>query len=250
MLLLLVAQAALHGALSEAPGLRGEDVVLLLEIGVGEQEIAAFAERVGGFEPLDGARYAAVEALAPSAEFLQRLPRTAAEFGPLSELARCSEVFQDDALGLAFIYPAGWVVSKTSTGNAGTILRVGPRFDGEPRVFVTPCIFLFLQKDTAIVRDAAAPLQGQVRQLLVRKLRAAGLRPGAGETRTVTLLGEPRETIAIDATVDGEAGGVLEVVLDVDGKGRAVGVGFTASAADRARIAQAFSRLAGSLVLR
>jgi len=246
-MLLLIAAHTLISSLLPPPGLSGADVGLLLEIGVGEQEIIRLADRMGGFEPLDAERYAMVESYNPSVAFLQRLPRVVTDFGAISELARKSEVFQDDRLGLGFVYPAGWAVTRSAAGKGGTILRIAPRSASDPRVFVSPCVFVFVQEKTAIVPDAADPLLQEIRQIVVRKLRAAGLRPAAGPSGSVQLLGSRRETASVGATVDGDAG-VLDVAFAIDAKGRAIGVGFTASAADRAKTAEAFSRLAESLV--
>src|SRR5262245_33174898 len=126
-MLLLIAVHTLLASFLPPPGLSGDDVVLLLEIGVDEPEIMALAEKMGGFEPLDCERYAMVESLNPSVTFLQKLPRAALDYGAISELARKSDVFQDDRLGLGFVYPSGWEVTRTRAGNGGMILRISPR---------------------------------------------------------------------------------------------------------------------------
>jgi hypothetical protein len=249
-MLLDIAFCALLSAAAPAPGLGASDLLLLLEIGVGERDIAAFAATVGGFEPLDAETWAAAESLGATHAFLEKLPRRVGDYGTVSDLARTSDVFEDEALGLAFVYPTGWVVSRTPANGGGVIVRVGPRAAADPRVFISPCLFLFLQPETGVVPDAETPVLGQVRQLLLKKLRAAGLRPAAGSSRTVSFLGRSHDTLAIEASIDGERGGVVEIALDVDGRGRAFGIGFTAAAADRGRLEEAFGALCGSIVLR
>ena len=170
----------------------------------------------------------------------------------MSELARRSDVFEDQALGLALRLPGGLGgVARAATEDDGVIVRGRPAV-GRRAAGVRHAVHLRVH---AGGQPRSCPrrrrrLLGQVRQH--DRAEAQDRRPAADRRRARAdpLLGVPRETIALDATVDGEAGGVLEVALDVDRRGRAIGVGFTASAADRARTAEAFSRLAGSIVLR
>lgn len=232
------------------PRLSGGEVSLLLEIGVGESEILACADRRGGIDPLDPAAFSSVESRRPSQEFLARMPRAVPELGALSDLARRSEVFQDDRLGIAFVHPAGWVVTRTAAGDGGTILRIAPRSSNEPRVFVSPCIFVFVLEDAPAVPEAVDPMIAQARNILSARLRDLGLRPVAGAPTPVTLFGKPMNTASLEAAIDGASVGVFEVVFDVDARKRAVGVGFTASASDRPRLTEAFASLARSLAPR
>lgn len=251
MILPLLIPALIAGS-AAGPGLGAADLVLLFEIGVSEQEIMAFADRKGGFEPLDSETCAAVESLGASRGFLERLPRSAPDFGEISALARASDVFEDAKLKLSFVYPAGWAVSRGGTdgANAAIVLRVAPRSSNDPRVFVTPCIFLFLQNESGLVPEAAGPALGEIRQIMLHKLRTAGLRPVSASSEPTAFLGGACETVRLEAPIDGGAVGVLELALIVDSKGRAAGVGFTAGAGDRAATAEAFVRLARSVVLR
>jgi hypothetical protein len=249
MLLLVVVHAVLAAA-PVSPGLRAADLVLLLEIGVSEQEITEFAERAGGFEALDAATYAQVESLGATTEFLDKLPRTTPEVGEISDLARRCEVFDDARLKISFIHPAGWVVSRGSSADGDVILRVGPRTFSEPRIFASPCLFIFLKEQSGLIPEAVEPARAEIRQLVLQRLRSAGIRPQSTTSRTTPFLGSPCETFLVEAPVDGDEAGVLEIALGVDPRGRAVGIGFTASAADRASTEQAFSTLARSVVLR
>jgi hypothetical protein len=249
MLTLIVTHALLVWA-QPGPGLPASELVLLMEIGVGERDIAAYADHLGGFETVDAETFARVEELGASAALLGRLPRARPDFGTISEIASTSEVHDDPRLGLSFVYPAGWTVHRVVDDDGTAILRISPRFGVEPRVFVSPSLFVVVVEESSLVREAASPIRERLGGCLVRALRKAGMRPSAGIRGTIPLLGGERETVAIEAVVDGPAAGVLELAFEVDGQGRAVGVGFTASAADRQQARLAFGRLAGSLVLR
>lgn len=234
------------------PKVSRADLLLLLEIGVSEREIVAFAQTRGGFEAIDSETRWAAESLGATAPFLDRLPKAAPDFGAISALARRSDVFEDKALGFAFVYPAGWSVTKEGSDAARgtTLLRIAPRSSHAPRAFVTPCLFLFFQDDSGLVPEAAASVIGEIRRAVLHRLRAAGLRPTASPSDPTRFLGRPCETFMLEAPVDGASLGVLGMVLTVDSDGRAAGVGFTAGFGDRAATLEAFQQLAGSVVLR
>lgn len=248
--MLLVALPLLLAAAPSGPGLSPADLVLLLEIGVAESEIIGYADRLGGFEAVDPGSWAALESLGAGERLRSRLVRTLPDFGELSALAKTSEVFQDREAGVSFVYPAGWAVARAPREKGRITYRIAPRSAGEPRVFMTPCVFLFVQDEAGLVPEAVEPALGEVRRMVVRRLRDAGLRPSFAPGGTTTLLGGPRDTFRVEAAVDGGEIGVLELALLVDERGRAAGIGYTAPAGDRSSTADAFERIAKSVVLR
>jgi hypothetical protein len=248
--MLLAAIPLLLAALAPQPGISPDDLVLLLEIGVGESEIIAYADVRGGFEPIDAEHWAVLESLGAGERLRARLVRREPDFGELSSLAKTSEVFQDRESGVSFVHPAGWTVSRTQRGHGAIAYRITPRSAGEPRVFLTPCVFLFVQPDSGLVPEAVEPALGEVRRMVLRRLRDAGMRPVAAESESAPFLGGKRETFRVEAAVDGSGVGALELALIVDPRGKAAGVGYTAPAGDAASTAEAFERVAKSFVLR
>ena len=115
---------------------------------------------------------------------------------------------------------------------------------------MTPCVFLFVQNESGLVPEAVEPALGEVRRMVVRRLRTRGCAPSFAPAEPTTLLGGPRDTFRVEAAVDGGEIGVLELALLVDERGRAAGIGFTAPAGDRSSTADAFERIAKSVVLR
>jgi hypothetical protein len=249
-MMLLIALPLLLAALPATPGLPPADVVLLLEIGVGESEIIAFADARGGLEPVDSASFAAIEAAGAGEALRARLVRLEPDFGELSTLAKTCDVFADRESGVSFVHPSGWSVTRTGREGGGTVFRIAPRSAGEPRAFLTPCVFLFLQEESGLVPEAVEPALGEIRRLVMRRLRDAGIRAHPEAAGPRRFLGAPRETFRLEAAVGGGGAGVLELALVVDGSGRAAGIGFTAPAGDRAAATEAFERVAKSVVLR
>jgi hypothetical protein len=248
---MMIIKLALALALS-GPEVSRAELLLLLEIGVSEQDIVAFADVRGGFESIDSETRSAAESLGASAAFLDRLPRSAPDFGSISELAKRSDVFEDEALGLAFVYPAGWAVSRegSDSGRGTVVLRVAPRSTPAPKAFVTPCLFVFVQNDSGLVPESTPAALGEVRRAVLGRLRGAGLRPTASDAERTSFLGQPCDAFVLEAPVDGGDLGVLGLALTVDAQGRAAGVGFTAGAGDRAATLAAFREMSRSVVLR
>jgi hypothetical protein len=246
-MLLHFVMVALAACCDPGPGLAPAELILLLEIGVGEEEIIAFAETRGGFQPLDAEVWATVESLGAGSALLGRLVRLPPEFGVISELARASDVFADRQSGLSFVHPAGWGVTKSSRDGA-TLVWLAPKSAVEPRAFLSPCLFVFLQPESGLVPDAGSAALAALSRGLVGRLRDAGVRPVAGPSGAVTVHGRPCETVRFASSRDGT--GVLEIEFVVDERGRAVGVGFTAPAGDAEAVRKSFERLAASLTLR
>lgn len=246
---LLLLTALVLGAI-RGPGVPGSDLVLLLEIGVSERDIADYGARMGGFEPLDGEALARVEDLGATPAFVRALPRSVPDFGDISEIASTSDVFEDDRLGVGFVHPAAWTVVRTVDEDGVVILRIAPRSVADPRAFVSPALFVFVLEDSGLVPEASGPVREQLARSMGRRLRAAGLRPSPVGPGSADLLGVRRDTSRLEAATDGPHAGVLEIAFEVEAAGRAVGVGFTSSAEDRGRMEPVFRRLAGSLVLR
>ncbi len=152
------------------------EVLVLLEAGVGSDDVLESLDRGGSPGDVTGADVARAAAAGASPALLARLEAGLVTLRRIQDLAGRYDVYEDPGLGLGMLVPRDWAVTACPR-QGGTVILVRPRNASATGWFRGPTVFLSIQDGTGFPPSMDAEIADRVRALVVRRLDAAGMNP-------------------------------------------------------------------------